>query len=768
MLTKRNWFLYLTFQIGALSFAASGVLAQEKPAAGPASGSAPAQQLSTAKQIATAKQKATPATSDAGEETDGGAKNEQTKDGPDELRKRAEWFYRQRASANGHIPAGAHGNAFRHMQNMMVAEGKLTRHADGTFAEAASASVASSSFPAWSPLGPAPTTGGDFSPVSGRVTTIAVDPTDTIGNTVLIGGAQGGIWRSTDAGVTWKPVGDQNASLSMGSIAFAPSNPSIVYAGTGEQEGIGFDIYYGAGVLKSTDHGQTWTQTCSVPSATCPFIGPYNDVSPFGYFTLGGTRISYVAVNPGNAQMVLVGAQTQFVEGLTEGVYCSNDSGATWTNILPDEMATFVGFASSTIAYAALGNPYGSSTGAPHGNGIYKAVSIGSTCASIQFAQLTSGTLPIQSSMGRIDLGIAPSDATGKTVYASIADSSTASSTNLGVFFTSDGGTTWTQTGAPDICQQQCWYDNVVKVDPLHPGTVFLGGSSVFDNSGNPEWVMRSINSGTTWASVIPNSPGIPGLPHVDNHAMAFVKLPSGKVRMYLGNDGGMWRTDDAEAATIQWSNLNSASLTLTQFYPSLSIPASTPSFSIAGTQDNGTQEYSGTANWTDTGKCGDGTGTVIDPLIPSSVYIACNGDFLWASYQNGAAGTFSPAVNGIDPSDFLNFVPPFMADPNTANTLYLGTTKIYQSIDGANSWTPISYDLVSGGNFESLTAIAVAAGAPQNVYAGASNGGVFVANNVSPGTLVNFYSIHNSSLLPSRTVSAIAAEPADNGGKTA
>src|SRR6267142_724448 len=79
MLTKRNWFLYLTFQIGALSFAASGVLAQEKPAAGPASGSAPAQQLSTAKQIATAKQKATPATSDAGEETDGGAKNEQTK-----------------------------------------------------------------------------------------------------------------------------------------------------------------------------------------------------------------------------------------------------------------------------------------------------------------------------------------------------------------------------------------------------------------------------------------------------------------------------------------------------------------------------------------------------------------------------------------------------------------------------------------------------------------------------------------------------------------
>ena len=93
-------------------------------------------------------------------------------------------------------------------------------------------------------------------------------------------------------------------------MARDPSNPSIVYAGTGEQEGIGYDIYYGAGVLKSIDHGQTWTQTCTVPSSTCPFIGPYNDVSPFGYFTLGGTRISYVAVNPSNAQMVLVGAET--------------------------------------------------------------------------------------------------------------------------------------------------------------------------------------------------------------------------------------------------------------------------------------------------------------------------------------------------------------------------------------------------------------------------------------------------------------------------
>src|SRR5437667_397598 len=114
----------------------------------------------------------------------------------------------------------------------------------------------------WTPMGPTPTTGGFFSPVTGRVATIAVDPADSTGDTVLIGGAMGGIWRSTDAGATWTPVGDQNASLAMGSIAFAPSNHSTVYAATGESESVAFDIYYGAGVLKSTDAVLQLPQTC--------------------------------------------------------------------------------------------------------------------------------------------------------------------------------------------------------------------------------------------------------------------------------------------------------------------------------------------------------------------------------------------------------------------------------------------------------------------------------------------------------------------------
>jgi photosystem II stability/assembly factor-like uncharacterized protein len=662
------------------------------------------------------------------------------------------------------------------MQRMMAAEGKLIVRPDGSYAEMAPQSwltPLSAVTSAWASIGPTPTTGGFFSPVTGRIMTIAVDPSDASGNTVLIGGAMGGIWRSTDAGAHWTAVGDQNASLAMGSIAFAPSNQPIVYAGTGEQA-FAFDTYYGVGVLKSSDHGQTWTQTCTVASVTCPFIGPYTDGSElgpgFGFLNFGGAHISYVAVNPSNANMVLVGAQ--FIEeGPREGVYCSDNGGSTWTNVLADQMSTFVGFASSSIAYAALGNPFGSSPNAPIGNGIFKATGIGSTCSTVHFSRLTATTLPIQSSMGRIDLGIAPSDTSGNTVYASIADANTGSATNLGVFVTIDGGTSWTRTAAPDICKFQCWYDNVIKVDPSNKSIVFFGGGAVRDSGGNFSWVMRTQNSGTSWSSVIPNLPaGSAGLPHVDNHAMAFINLSTGKVRMYIGNDGGIWRTDDAEAATVNWINLNNPSLTLTQFYPSISVNSSSPSMAFGGTQDNGSQNYQGGTSWVDNRLCGDGASSAVDAIIPSTVYIGCGtGAPVNVSYQNGAIGTFSPAINGINLSDFSSFIPPLVTDPNAANVLYYGTTKIYQSIDAGSTWNPISGDLVFGPNGDWLNTIAVEPGNSSVVYAGANNGLVYSATNVAAGGggFASFTQV-NQFGLPPRQVTAIAIDPSDPSGKTA
>jgi photosystem II stability/assembly factor-like uncharacterized protein len=754
------------FLIPILALCCTTVSAQEK--SGPPDRAA----SSLVKRSANANKPTLPAgTADTGKEA-AAEGNLEGGDDAEQIRKRDEWFYKQRSSVSGHIPAGARFKALQQMQRMMEAEGKLVRRPDGSYAEVAPQSWLTPQgavTSAWSSIGPTPTTGGFFSPVTGRVMTIAVDPSDVTGSTVLLGGAMGGIWRSTDAGAHWTAVGDQSASLAMGSIAFAPSNPSIVYAGTGEQT-LAFDTYYGAGVLKSSDGGQTWTQTCTVAGFTCPFIGPYTDGSEFGpgfgFLNFGGAHISYLAVSPSNPNLILVGAQ--FIEeGPREGVYCSDTGGSTWTNVLADQMSTFVGFASSTVAYAALGNPAGSSPNAPIGNGIFKATGIGSTCSTVNFSRLTTTTLPLQSSMGRIDLGIAPSDISGNAVYASIADSHTGSATNIGVFVTANGGTSWTRTAAPDVCQFQCWYDNVIKVDPNN--NAFFGGGAVQDSSGN-SWVVRTQNGGITWSSVIPNLPrGSAGLPHVDNHAIAFFKLPTGKVRMYLGNDGGIWRTDDAEASTVTWVNLNNPSLTLTQFYPSISINSSSPSIAFGGTQDNASQNYQGGTSWVDNQLCGDGASSAVDSIIPSTVYIGCGTGFpVNASYQNGAIGTFFPAVNGINPSDFSSFIPPLVTDPNVANVLYFGTTKIYQSIDAGNAWNPISFDIANGSSGDWLNTIAVAPGNSSVVYAGINNGQVFFANNVAigQGGFANFTAVNNG--LPPRAVTAIAVDPSDPSGKTA
>ena len=700
-----------------------------------------------------------------GEGTEEKTENSQDKDSAELVRKREAWFYKQRASANGHIPSGAHQRAIQHVQRMLEAQGRLVHKADGSVAEALSVNPAVSFAGAWTSVGPTPTSGGFFAPVTGRITTIAVDPTDATGNTVLIGGAQGGIWRTTTAGASWTAVGDQNLSLSMGSIAFAPSAPATVYAGTGEQASIGADIYYGAGVLKSTNGGQTWAPTCTLPSASCPFIGPFSDASPFEFFTFGGARISYVAVNPTNSNLVLASAQFGLA-GPLEGVYCSQDGGNNWIllSTASGEMSTFVGFASATEAYAALGDPFGSQT---NKNGIYKSTN--ATSCSMTFALQSAATLPAASTVGRIDIGISPKYATDHTVYASIADASNGSSTNLGIWVTTNAGTSWTQTTAPDICPQQCWYDNVVKVDPNGGAHAFFGGSAIRANNGAPEWVQRTGDTGATWQTVIPflNS-GDPTVPHVDNHAMAFVPLGTGKIRMYLGNDGGIWRTDDAEAATVVWSNLNQSALTLSQFYPEIAVHPSTPSLATAGTQDNGSQLFTGSTNWADNQTCGDGTGAALDPVIPSNVYVACNGLNLNFSLTNGSPGSYTFSLNGIG-AENSDFVPPLVTDPSTANRVYAGTTKVYQSIDDGNSWKALSSDLVNGASpiFDDLTAMAVAPRAPGVVYAGATNGQVFVATNVTAGA-GTFAQVAGQASLPPRRVNGIAVDPNSVTGLTA
>jgi hypothetical protein len=201
-------------------------------------------------------------------------------------RKRSKWFHDQRAYPLKNIPVGARLKALHEMEKMMASEHRVQMRqpaVSGSIPEIPAST-------GWTLIGPQPLNvgsgliGGGSPVVSGRVTALAVDPTNP--QVVYLGAAQGGVWKTTDGGSTWTPLTDAQASLAVGSIALDPSNPSILYVGTGEENFSG-DSYYGAGILKSTDGGATWIH---LPGS---FAGPTSADSYFG----GGARIDSLAVH---------------------------------------------------------------------------------------------------------------------------------------------------------------------------------------------------------------------------------------------------------------------------------------------------------------------------------------------------------------------------------------------------------------------------------------------------------------------------------------
>lgn len=516
---------------------------------------------------------------------------------------------------------------------------------------------------AWISIGPQPTlppsgsSAGTYGKTSGRVSAIAIDPTDATGNTVFIGGAQGGVWKTTDGGVTWHPLSDSAPSLAMGALAIAidpannlDANHRVIYAGTGEQA-IGLDQYYGAGVLKSLDGGTTWAQTCqgtAFTNASCPFVGPFNNTFVPG----GGARIGSLGVNPANPNLLLAAVEIYTSSAISgsvaqPGIYCTSNAGAAWARISPTglsttAMASQVFFTSASTAYAAIGRYVGDAT-----NGIYVSHNANLACASQTWSRVPGAGLPSQSRIGQIEL-VAPAG-NANILYAAIADVNTSSNTLLGVYKTSDGGNTWTQlTAVPDFCANQCWYDMVIGVDPADStgNTVFFGGGSY----GTPAatTLMRTTDGGLTFGDVTAVGDGT--ILHADHHSIAFTPTGSG---MYVGNDGGVWSSASAQnpgiaAGSQTWSDLNTG-LTLTQFNPGLSIYPATTALAFAGTQGNGTQQFQSTVNpasWMNTGTCADGAYTVVDPNEQTSVYLSCTGTSgqaqIYKSTLAGQQGAFA------------------------------------------------------------------------------------------------------------------------------
>jgi photosystem II stability/assembly factor-like uncharacterized protein len=461
--------------------------------------------------------------------------------------------------------------------------------------------------------------------VTGRVTAIVIDPTNT--NTIYIGTAQGGVWKTIDGGLNWLPKSDNEISLAIGALAMDQSNPLVLYAGTGEGNFSG-DSYYGNGVLKTTNGGNTWTTMAE------------------GTFT--GTRFGRIAITPGTPSRLFAAT--------SDGVFRSTDSGATWTKMTGSSLPTFnatdvcIDPATPTTVYAAF-----------WGSGIYKSTAAGAA-GQPAWTKLAGG-LPT-SGFTRIALGLSPSSP--NTIYSLIAGPGNAYSINRFLRST-DGGVNWTTIALPGGgIGGQGFYNLDVTVDPTTPDIVFLCGISVWKavrNTVTGAWTITEVG-----ATI-----------HPDNHALAF--QPGNHSIVYAGNDGGIYKSVDAGAT---WNDTINEGPCITQFEFIDQHPSS-DAVVFGGTQDNGTEQFRNSPVFYHADD-GDGGYCAVDRLQPRNVISTYYGASPKRSTQGGKFGTWLNVSSGITGAPL--FYPPLTLDDSNPSNIAIGTTLInLDSSQGTGGW---------------------------------------------------------------------------------
>lgn len=537
----------------------------------------------------------------------------------------------------------------------------------------------------WTPLGPRPIgTAGTTNSNSGRLNTIAVHPTNP--DIIYVGGAQGGVWKTTNGGASWIPLTDSQCSLAMGSVVLDPVNPEIVYAGTGEQNNSA-DSYYGCGVLRSTNGGLTWTE-----------LGKAEFDLANGGRTISRVVVDKTTAGTASATVVLVAA--------SNGIWRSANSGLTWTqaqevtgrtsDLVADPVNAGVYYAATGVAVVQ--------NGANTTNAVFK-----STDSGLTWLKVSKDPFPT-ANVGRINLAISASSP--ETVYAAIQDlnnGGTADGSLLGIFVTTDGGSTWTSRAATPsntgpLCGggQQCWYDMVIAVDPTAPNTVYFGGFSLYKST---DGAATFIDIGTQI--------------HVDQHGFTF--HPTAASTIFAGNDGGIFKSVDAGTS---WTSLNT-NLELTQFYAGVSTSPTSTTTVLGGTQDNGTLQWGGSAAWPMV-LGGDGGYTAIDQLTGITMFAETqwtpNSTFSGPRRRDGT-GFFNRKIDGINIADRAQFIPPLVMDRARPRILFFGTLNLYRTGNSGDVWTNIGSSLVNGGG--SINAIGVAPSDSLTVYTGSSDGRV-------------------------------------------
>ena len=535
----------------------------------------------------------------------------------------------------------------------------------------------------WRPLGPfsiphGQTYGrgaGSRPPVAGRIVAVAVDPGNA--NHILIGAGGGGVWETKDVGKIWHPRTDDQPSLSTGAIAFNPSNPLIVYAGTGEGDSVSA---LGVGVLRSTDGGTTWSQ-----HAIQPFEG-------IGFYDL--------QVDPLNGSHLLAAT--------TAGLFESTNGGSSWTQ----RRAQVTWDLSMHPSDAANPNSTKEIFAACK-DGLFRSTNGGSSWSSVALTGVSG-------QRDRIEVCHAPSD--GNVVYVWAAGSPDVqdlvdsepgdpvlmpkpSLWRRNVF----GGPFLPATPPPDVQTSQAWYDWFAAVAPNNPDVLYLGAINVHRGilSATGTWNWTNIGAKSSGDSI-----------HPDQHAIAFSPIDPNVV--YVGNDGGLYRSPDAG---IKWEPLNKG-LNITE-YEFLAQHPQFETWLIGGTQDNGTVRYEGEEVWYHV-QDGDGGDCGTNASSPYTCYHTFYGMGMERSTRGGGWGTWSwvgPNVLAADNySGGALFYPPVEV---CGRVVAQAGRTVFISTDNGSNWNPIPLPGVAG------IASAMVIPNPNRIYLGTTNGRIYRIDSV-------------------------------------
>jgi photosystem II stability/assembly factor-like uncharacterized protein len=484
---------------------------------------------------------------------------------------------------------------------------------------------------------------------SGRIGDIAVHPDDK--HTWMVAVASGNVWLTENAGTTWTPVFDGEGSYSIGCVTYDPTNPLVVWVGTGENNSQR-SVSYGDGVYKSIDGGRSWTN-----------VG------------LGDSQhIGKILVHPANGNVVYVAAQGPLWNGGGDrGLYKSSDGGSTWTRILHisddtgisdivmDPRDPDVIYAS---AYQRRRHVWTLLNGGPEG-GLHKTTDGGAT-----WQKLERG-LP-KGDIGRIGLAVAPTN--GNIVYAIVE----AAGDGSGFYRSTDAGANFKKMSGYVSSSPQ--YYQEILVDPTDANVIY----------SNDVWFQRSVDGGATWTRL--ND----GTMHVDNHAVWID--PDDPSYILVGNDGGVYESFDHGQ---HWSF--KTNLPVTQFYK-IGLDEDFPFYNVyGGTQDNNTiggptrnTSANGIQNsdWFIT-VGGDGFEPAIDPTDPNVVYSQWQyGNLVRYDRKNGEVIDIQPQP-AIDDEPFVwNWSSALLISPHQHTRLYFGGNYLFRSEDRGDSWTKISPDL--------------------------------------------------------------------------